>query len=309
MSETSVKESTAVFEFVGPEGVPLKLKRASYAERVGAFMFDVGILVIPAYFISQLLAIYDNQGLAFYKLIMIGDVFKGDLHIAVFALLFFFARTLYFPITEFKYQGRTPGKRSIGIQVIAADGGPLLLESVLLRHFFRELECFFPLTMIFLLYDVENAQYYAILWATFLMVLPLFHEKFQRIGDRVARTYVITVPLTSAPEEIGSLPEETEPRHTFEPDHMKHYGEFELVKLEEIIRGSIQATDKQLEDICTVICRKIGYDEEVTNHWTFIHAFYRNQRAYLESLIIHKQGVGNKEQAAVKNRNHNKSKT
>ncbi|MGZ0783056.1 RDD family protein [Pseudomonas saponiphila] len=77
---------------------------------------------------------------------------------------------LYFPLSEYLLRGYTAGKALCGLQVINGIGQPPSLLQVLIRSATRPLEA--AISPVTLLICCESSR-------------------FQRIGDRLARTYVI----------------------------------------------------------------------------------------------------------------------
>jgi uncharacterized RDD family membrane protein YckC len=57
---------------------------------------------------------------------------------------FFMLRTFWFIGFELGSRAATPGKRLMGIRVVARDGGRLTADAVVARNLIRELELFLP---------------------------------------------------------------------------------------------------------------------------------------------------------------------
>src|SRR5688572_6049667 len=101
---------------VTPEGVPLIVELADRGSRAAAFMLDVVFIVMIM--IAGGLALIFTAGLL-------------EVWSFVIAILgFFLLRIFYFPITELRWRGATPGKRILGLKVIDRHGGPLKPEAI-----------------------------------------------------------------------------------------------------------------------------------------------------------------------------------
>ncbi len=121
-------------EFVTPEGVDLQLRIASAALRLGALLIDL-ILIVLTLILFTLLILW--AGLAS----------NSSIAVTVWLLGAFVLRTFWFIGFELGARAATPGKRLMGIRVVARDGGRLTADAVVARNLIRELELFLPLTM------------------------------------------------------------------------------------------------------------------------------------------------------------------
>src|SRR3546814_4320225 len=89
----------------------------------------------------------------------------------------------------------TPGKRLMGIRVVARDGGRLTADAVVARNLIRELELFLPLTMI----SAGAAEdmvggwtaLFGVAWALTLSLFLFFNSDRMRLGDPIAGTWVV----------------------------------------------------------------------------------------------------------------------
>ncbi|MNJ50786.1 RDD family protein [compost metagenome] len=113
--------------------------------RLGAYIVDMAAIVLACHGLNQV-DLY------------LGWPFQASLYL------------LYFPIFEWLWSGRTPGKFAFGISVINGTGGSPTLTQSLIRGATRHLEAALGIIVIFI---------YA------------RSERCQRIGDMLARTYVI----------------------------------------------------------------------------------------------------------------------
>jgi uncharacterized RDD family membrane protein YckC len=278
-----------------PEGVELRVELAERGERAGAFLLDALIiavaviaLVIGTLYLTKLL-----QGYA----------------LAAGLVAFFLIRTFYFSFFELVWRGRTPGKRLIGLRVIDRAGGPLRPSSVVVRNLLRELEVFLPLSVMMVPEQVGNAawvQLFLTIWIGIFVLMPLFNRQGLRVGDMVAGTLVVASPkaallpdlVENAVSPAGAAPTlrpvPVGNRFEFAPQHLEHYGIYELQTLEAVLRrGDVHATQTRRE-IAERIRKKISWTEDGAE-WSFkydgmviefLQSFYVAQRAHLERKML-----------------------
>lgn len=156
-----------------PEGVDLALRVAGPAPRAIALLLDVLIRL------AILLVLLPLSGLAGFG--------TGLILLAVFAL-----EWLYPVVFEVR-SGATPGKRSMGLVVVHADGTPVRLPAAMIRNLLRVVD-FLPI-----LYGIG-------------LVSMLVDRDFRRLGDLAAGTLVVyaDVPPAKAPRP-DAVPEAPPP--------------------------------------------------------------------------------------------------
>jgi uncharacterized RDD family membrane protein YckC len=125
-------------EFVTPEGVDLRLRIGDASERAAALILD--LLVIVAMLIGLTIAACSAA--------VAGGENGREVIAIVWLLGFFVLRNFYFTAFELSGRAATPGKRIMGLRVIARDGGRLTADSVFARNAMRELELFLPATLL-----------------------------------------------------------------------------------------------------------------------------------------------------------------
>ena len=137
-----------------PEGVELRLTCVSFYARGIAWLIDAliqAIVLIAFLFILSKL---------------------GDFGVGLFFIVMFFLHWLYPVFFEIYFQGQTPGKKLMKIQVLLIDGTMVNWGSPLLRNLLRTVD-FLPF-------------FYALGVMTMLM-----SKDFRRLGDLVANTIVV----------------------------------------------------------------------------------------------------------------------
>jgi uncharacterized RDD family membrane protein YckC len=117
--------------FVTPEGIDLRLELAGAGARAGAFALDfvaMILILVVATIVIGLLAI----------------AAKAEMFGILWLVGFFVLRNFWFTLFEMGGRGATPGKRLMGLRVVARDGARLTGGAVLARNAMREIEVFLP---------------------------------------------------------------------------------------------------------------------------------------------------------------------
>jgi len=269
-----------VFALRTPEEIPLEFEVAPLGSRVLAVVVDLAIVVAMM------------VGLTF-----VGSVTGSRVAFAVALVGLFLARNAYFMFFELRWGGRTPGKRLLGLRVIARDGGPLTVQMVIARNLTRELEAFLPLQLMvsdatFL--DLESfwLRLLSGLWIFGLLAIPLFNLHRARLGDLLAGTVVVTSPrvvlLEDPVERVRRKERVGKKRYTFTRAQLDVYGVYELQVLEKILREQAEDDPELLAEVCRRIRRKIDWPktEEPVDPREFLNDFYAAQRGRLEQEML-----------------------
>ena len=148
-----------------PEGVDIHLRLAGVWSRSAAWLIDALIRVVAYVFLSLIVG-------------SLGDFGAGMMAISIFLIEWF-----YPVLFEVLNQGMTPGKKTLGIQVLNNDGTPVNWSSSLLRNILRTVD-FLPL-----MYG-------------FGFISMLLTDRFQRLGDLAADTVVVYHSNISRTDEI-----------------------------------------------------------------------------------------------------------
>ncbi|MDF2643191.1 MAG: hypothetical protein K0R45_2464 [Pseudomonas sp.] len=137
-----------------PEGIDLVLRPAGLVPRALAFGIDFGIRALASGALLLVFSLLDTLG------------------IGLAALSLFILNWWYMVVFEVMNQGRTPGKRFMGLRVIHDDGTPIGWASSLTRNLLRFVD------MLPFGYSVGA-------------VSCLNHPQFKRAGDMAAGTLVV----------------------------------------------------------------------------------------------------------------------
>jgi len=257
--------------FVTPEGVDLRLELASGGVRAAAFLIDAFMMIVLLILVTMLLAYMAVPGV--------------EQVLAVLWLLgFFILRNGWFSLFEMGSRGATPGKRLMGLRVVARDGARLTGAAVVARNAMREIEIFLPISFLAARAVEGTADtflvIFSLLWSGIFLFFPLFNKDRLRIGDLVAGTWVVSLSkIALSPDLVGV---EASHRRTFSDAALSLYGIFELQTLEEVLRL------EQPEAIATVartIRAKAGLPDD-GDDYGFLYDYYAALCAKLESGLL-----------------------
>lgn len=175
-------------DIITPEGVRLTVTIADYSTRMAAALIDA-LFVVGAIIVVALLAIFADM--------------RSSVVWSYVGFFAFLARVLYFPWFELILNGRTPGKRSVGIRVIGRNGAPLTAAAVLARNLAREVEMWLPLTFALLSGDGDPlVTLLTLAWVLCFAAIPLFSVERMRAGDVLAGTWVVVDPKPSLVRDL-----------------------------------------------------------------------------------------------------------
>lgn len=262
--------------FVTPEGVDLRLSLGQGSERASAFIIDVALMgtALVALTIAILIVFIGTRA------------FAAQLLGILWLLGFFLLRTGWFIGFELGGRAATPGKRLLGLRVVARDGGPLTAAAIVTRNMMRELEVFVPLS--FLAHNAAEANVdlwtgvAGLAWAGMFAFFPLFNRDRMRMGDLLAGTWVVHAPRRKLALPVVAEPA-ARPAFAFTPAQLDAYGEFELQTLADVLRrrdGAAMAT------VAAGIRRKIGWTSDPRDDAAFLEAYYAALCAKLERGIL-----------------------
>ncbi len=119
-----------------PEGVDLRLELGSAGARAAAFIIDMAIMMAVQVALT-LVAVF----------LFVGGIQESFIEI-LWLVGFFVLRNGWFTLFEMGGRGATPGKRTLGLRVVARDGARLTAGAVIARNAMREIEVFLPLSFL-----------------------------------------------------------------------------------------------------------------------------------------------------------------
>ena len=262
---------------VTPEGIDLRLRVGSYAERFAAILLDFLFLT------GGLIA----MSLVALILVVVTKASGGQEALTVIWLLGgFIIRNGYFLFFEIQPRAATPGKRIMGLRVIAADGGRLTTDAVFARNALREVEVFLPLTFWLARGEGVDAALIGLgaIWSGVFVIFPLFNRDRRRLGDLVAGTLVVKAPKVVLQPDLADTERSASRGVAFTPAQLDAYGIKELHVLEAVIRGGDR---KAIAEVAGRIRAKIGWagPTDIADR-TFLNAYYAGLRGRLESRIL-----------------------
>lgn len=272
--------------FVTPEGVDLQLELGSAGARAAAFLLDAMMIVT--------ILLLMTVGLAFLALAS-----KAEWIVILWLLGFFVLRNGWFSLFEMGGRGATPGKRLMGLRVVARDGARLTGGAVIARNAMREIEVFLPLSFL----AQQTAQgtadaflvIFALVWSGIFLFFPLFNRDRLRIGDLIAGTWVVrTVGAALGADLVHGV---ERPRRTFTEAALNLYGVYELQTLEDVLRAG---RDDAIATVAETIRFKAGIDEW-GNDREFLSDYYAALCVRLESgLMVGRRRENKFEQALTR---------
>jgi uncharacterized RDD family membrane protein YckC len=271
--------------FVTPEGVDLKLELGSAGSRAAAFMLDammiVGMLILMTIAIGLMVVASKQEWLAILWL-----------------LGFFVLRNGWFSLFEMGGRGATPGKRLMGLRVVARDGARLTGGAVIARNAMREIEVFLPLSFL----GEQAAQgtadafltLFALLWSGIFLFFPLFNRDRLRIGDLIAGTWVVRSSGASLGADLVAPADFERRRRTFSEAALGLYGVYELQTLEDVLRGG---HGDAIHTVARTIRDKAGIEDD-GDDYGFLSDYYAALCARLErGLLVGRRRANKFEQA------------
>ena len=258
-------------QFVTPEGVDLELKIASAGLRFGALLVDM-ILIQLALLLFWLLMLW------------IGVAAQSDVTEVIWMLGAFLLRTFWFIGFELGQRAATPGKRLVGIRVVARDGGRLTADAVVARNLIRELELFLPLMMLGAGVAQDSVSGWimlaGVLWSLTLSLFLLFNRDRMRMGDLIAGTWVVMAERAKLDADIATGT--AGDAMLFSEAELAVYGIFELQELERVLRGKDARAMREVADaIRAKIGRPVAEEDDV-----FLLSYYRQLKARLERKLL-----------------------
>ena len=257
--------------FITPEGVDLQLELGSAGSRAAAFLIDFILMNVILVALTLALLFMAVPGTQQFLAIL-------------WLIGFFILRNGWFSLFEMGSRGATPGKRLIGLRVVARDGARLTGAAVIARNAMREIEIFLPLSFL-AQQTVEGTAdtflvLFALIWSGIFLFFPLFNRDRLRVGDMVAGTWVVRAGKAALSEDLVGSAHRS--RRTFPESALSLYGIYELQTLEEVLRN------EQPDAIVTVartIREKAGLPDD-GDDYGFLSDYYAALCARLEAGLL-----------------------
>ncbi len=257
--------------FITPEGVDLWLELGSAASRAVAFLIDAFLMIAMLVAVTLVFVLMAVPGL------------RGVLA-ALWLVGFFLLRNGWFTLFEMSSRGATPGKRVMGLRVVARDGARLTGAAVIARNAMREIEVFLPLSFLAQQTSQGTADtfltLFSLLWSGIFLFFPLLNRDRLRVGDLVAGTWVIQINKAPLTEDLtfGTAPT----RRTFPELALQHYGIYELQTLERVLR---QAEPTAIATVARTIRDKFNLPDD-RDDYGFLFDYYGALCNRLEGRMI-----------------------
>jgi uncharacterized RDD family membrane protein YckC len=278
MASSAVKLRSLKRTFITPEGVDLRLELGSAGSRAGAFMIDMILMVVAlAVMTFGLIYLFSETGKA-------GGEGVAEILAVLWLIGFFILRNGWFSLFEMGSRGATPGKRLLGLRVVARDGARLTGAAVIARNAMREIEVFLPLSFL----AAQAAEgladtfltIFALLWSGIFLFFPLFNRDRLRVGDLVAGTWVVqTEKAGLSADLVGSAHQS---RRTFPKAALELYGVYELQTLEDVLRNE---NPEAVFTVARTIRTKADLPDD-GDDYGFLSDYYAALCAHLEAGLM-----------------------
>lgn len=271
--------------FVTPEGIDLQLEIASAGLRFGALVLDLLLMFVILIAVTLVFIFGTPEG-------------AGQASFALWMVGFFLLRNFWFISFELGPRAATPGKRIMGIRVVARDGGRLTVSAVVARNLVREMEMFLPFAFL-----AGGAQQdlvstatvvLALVWTLILSCFLLFNRDRMRLGDLIGGTWVVLARRSKMQADIGRTTAQLRADDpVFTPAELAVYGVYELQELERVLRQGDAILRRTVADtIRTKIGRPLTGDDDV-----FLSAYYRQLKVRMERDLLFGKRRANKYEA------------
>jgi len=271
VASSAIKTRSLRRTFITPEGVDLRLELGSAGSRAAAFIIDFVIMAVVLVIVTIALASMAMPG-------------TDQLMLILWLIGFFVLRNFWFSLFEMGSRGATPGKRFLGLRVVARDGARLTGAAVIARNAMREIEVFLPLSFL----GAQAAEgladtfltIFALLWSGIFLFFPLFNRDRLRVGDLIAGTWVVqTEKAGLSADLVGSA---HQARRTFPPAALRLYGVFELQTLEDVLRNE---NPEAIETVARTIRSKADLPDD-GDDYGFLSDYYAALCAHLEAGLM-----------------------
>lgn len=279
MASKAIKTRDLRRTFITPEGVDLRLELGTAGSRAGAFVIDI---------ILMMLILVAVTILTFYLFWATLNSKNGGAPAEFLAILWligsFVLRNGWFSLFEMGSRGATPGKRLMGLRVVARDGARLTGSAVIARNAMREIEVFLPLSFL----GAQTAEgvadtfltIFALVWSGIFLFFPLFNRDRLRVGDLVAGTWVVRSEKARLSDDlVGSAHRD---RRTFPPAALKLYGVYELQTLEDVLRNE---NPEAIMTVARTIRAKADLPDD-GDDYGFLADYYAALCAHLEAGLM-----------------------
>jgi len=173
-----------------PENIAFEYRAAGPFTRLGAYLIDIGIQVLVV--VVSLILFVLLMGLLVYSWASGGgfSIWDAIANLGTFVIfvLWFLMQWFYGAYFEYRWNGQTPGKRSLGLRVLQSDGRPITSTQAILRNLLRLIDAQPLLPAPDLILRLMPLMAGSQLVALVSMSLTARH---QRLGDLVCGTMVV----------------------------------------------------------------------------------------------------------------------
>ena len=195
-----------------PENISFQYQLAGPFRRVLAYFLDILVSVVA--YIVFAIAIYL---LIIFGIMPLATAFGGTALVeaamgmltGIILIGFFIVFWFYGALMETYFNGQTLGKRWTNLRVLSANGYSIDGVQAVLRNFFRWLDIA-PIVAIATLLQIEGPAAGNIPTCLFGLIIMTISTKYQRLGDLVAGTVVISETTRAQPQLVVFTDERVE---------------------------------------------------------------------------------------------------
>lgn len=245
------------FDIETSRHVRLTYVPASVLQRIFGWLIDASL------YVTYLIAAFWTLGIFFTSSGAIPQEIGWVSYLIVFTPYF-----LYFPLMETAWNGRTIGKKVVGIRVVRVDGSRVSFGSYLVRWLFRFIEI------------TGTGGVVAILTI-------LINGKGQRLGDIVAKTTVIHEEDLSLSQR--DLTQHMDQNHSIVFRNAAELDDQDIRVIKEVLYTSSQYSDevrrKMLHRTRTLIEKKTGETDSSLNAETFLKTILKDYTSIYGSAM------------------------
>ena len=228
------------------QNVTIEYELAGVRDRTLAFLLDLGVF-----------------GAAFVMFILVfsGLFETGTANPNIIFFMALFGLLAYFTGSEIVMNGRTLGKKAIGIRVVKLDGSPAQMSDYLLRTLLHFVDTFFSLGSI-------------------AVLLISSTDKSQRLGDLTAGTTVIRTRYDMRFQLADIL--RINSTDDYEPEHfgVRQFSEKDMLLIKNAILRHLRYPNRAhraaIEEIVDIVCHKLDIRQRPKQPIEFLKGIIRD---------------------------------
>lgn len=191
-----------VMRVTTPENISFQYQLAGPFRRIFAYFIDVTVSIVGYFVIVLLLYLLFIFVMSPLAAMIGGTAILNAIAEFIVGLIFigyFIVYWFYGAVMETYFNGQTYGKRWTRMRVLSSNGYSIDGVQATLRNFFRLLDVF-PLASYTAVFQLDQQTQGGFPTCMFALVVMAISQRFQRLGDLVAGTVVISEVTTRKPD-------------------------------------------------------------------------------------------------------------